>query len=198
MSKCFISIIFIFMSGLIPLFAEVNSKQNILDQLFKELEIEKNLTESAEQSLPKTPQTLNSLFGEEQEKFNEILVDERKMFLNKWVQKSIEGYKSVWNVVMGQQFSEEALKEMLEIYTKDNFKKFTHHLGKIEQSLADLTQNQQGQIALSYGDMLLSALSKAKEAGFDTEIIASEADRIQSIQEMLKQGIMSKKQNFFR
>jgi hypothetical protein len=171
-----------------PLLAD---KEDLLNKLFERLEISKNMHESAELTLPKTPETLKNIFGEDQEKFNLILDEERKKFLEKWVSQETENYKNAWNVVIGQNFEEKDLETLVDIYSKKVFKKFITFLEKVENVQANIFQNQQTQIAIHYGETLIKALEKSKEEGLDATIIDTEINRIKKIKDILKQRVAS-------
>ena len=188
MKKKMLVLISMFFVNSFPLLAD---KEDLLNKLFETLEVSKNMRESAELTLPKTPETLKNIFGEDQEKFNIILDEERKKFLEKWVSQETENYKNIWTLVIGQNFSEKDLETLADIYAQDVFKKFITFLGKIEQSLENILQNQQTQIAITYGETLIKALEKSKEEGLDASIIDAEIDRIKQIKSVLKQTLAS-------
>ncbi|MDP3532140.1 MAG: hypothetical protein Q8S31_02495 [Alphaproteobacteria bacterium] len=188
MKKKMLVLISIFFINSFPLLAD---KEDLLNKLFERLEVSKNMRESAELTLPKTPETLKNIFGEDQEKFNIILDEERKKFLEKWVSQETENYKNIWTLIIGQNFSEKDLETLADIYAQDVFKKFITFLGKIEQSLENILQNQQTQIAITYGETLIKALEKSKEEGLDAFIIDAEIDRIKQIKSVLKQTLAS-------
>ncbi|MDP1723701.1 MAG: hypothetical protein Q8L85_03265 [Alphaproteobacteria bacterium] len=188
MKKKTLILISMFFINSFPLLAD---KEDLLNKLFERLEVSKNMRESAELTLPKTPETLKNIFGEDQEKFNIILDEERKKFLEKWVLQETENYKNIWTLIIGQNFSEKDLETLADIYAQDVFKKFITFLGKIEQSLENILQSQQTQIAISYGETLIKALEKSKEEGLDASIIDAEIDRIKKIKGVLKQTLAS-------
>ncbi|MDP1974574.1 MAG: hypothetical protein Q8K37_01235 [Alphaproteobacteria bacterium] len=188
MKKKMLVLISMFFVNSFPLLAD---KEDLLNKLFETLEVSKNMRESAELTLPKTPETLKNIFGEDQEKFNIILDEERKKFLEKWVSQETENYKNIWTLVIGQNFSEKDLETLADIYAQDVFKKFITFLGKIEQSLENILQNQQTQIAITYGETLIKALEKSKDEGLDASIIDAEIDRIKQIKSVLKQTLAS-------
>jgi hypothetical protein len=188
MKKKMLVLISIFFINSFPLLAD---KEDLLNKLFERLEVSKNMRESAELTLPKTPETLKNIFGEDQEKFNIILDEERKKFLEKWVLQETENYKNIWTLIIGQNFSEKDLETLADIYAQDVFKKFITFLGKIEQSLENILQNQQTQIAITYGETLIKALEKSKEEGLDAFIIDAEIDRIKQIKSVSKQTLAS-------
>lgn len=167
------------------------AKEDLLNELFETLEISKNMHESAELTLPKTPETLKNIFGEDQEKFNLILDEERKKFLEKWVSQERENYKNAWIVIIGQNFDEKDLQILIDMYSNNVFKKFIKLLEKIENTQANIFQNQQTQLAISYGETLIRALEKSKEEGLDALIIDAEVERIKKIKDLLKQTTAS-------